>query len=800
MIALRNLIVTGLMILTAASISATDFRVLPCPKKIVTPPTEGWIELFREDFSEFSNGTDNFPDETQLADDQWCLPDGYMASEGWTGFGLYEAGEAIALNYPSYGGFLNSPEISMQGLVRVTFRMKSLDPIGTGKVMVCRGGIANPKQIDNNASIRQFDTDGWQDYEFYFQNQYGDAAFVQINTLYMSPMKKGLVIDNLKIAYNPNYVPMINTASTISYGNDGFSIYWDLKKDQAYTDFLLSLYREVTSGCNVTADQNFSSWETDDEGLLPPSIDDWKIINMFSNHPGLCDVDGDRKLAIGHHDESIELPYNGGKFTALSFDYTNFIGDNPEAWGAQIIVEGWDGNNWIGIKSFGGYGMSNMETGHADFGAWEGAGPGEGETVVPAFRGLYSKIRFTCESANYGAMLLIDNVHYETLPSVELECVEQDRIVQDLHTEYSGLDMKENYVVGIKVRNDGNCSAEAYYAPYGIATPIVLEPTDITDKGYTANWEPVAKATSYLLTVSDCLKLTEAREGYVHASADFSGIEVGTDDYYAPVAIGNMESLADLREYIGEGWLGAGMVAINGALGCQGSFYPGRFGILSPELNFSANGGKFTFRANVWICDGSGLSIGINAGQTDSDMFYTGGDQEIVLKITGGSSHERVAIFSTDGAPFYLHDFSITQNLGEGDIVVFDSRTYTIPADETSCHVEALTVVGHDRAYEVSAYRKDFTRQAQSSFSDIMIVPDNASGIESAGSMKSCFLVNGLDLILNLGKETDVQVWDVSGTLIYSATHSMGITSISLPYCGLYILSVGSMTAKIAAK
>ncbi len=745
-------------------------------------------------------GTADLPDEEQLADAASALPSEMLGGEeGWTGFGVYQAGEACALNCPNFGGFINTPQTQMPGLIHVTFRMKSLDPIATGKVMACQGGILNPRQVDAEASLRQFLNDGWQEYEMYFHNQTSEPVFVQINTLYMADGKKGIVIDDLKVEYNPTYVPPIKTASTTAYNNDGFGVQWTPVRDSGNQDYLVSLYRfEKKGDKGVSIDEDFSSWTLNQDNQLE-NTGEWNVVKMYANHPALIEHEGIKGITMGHHEEIVELPSNGGKFTELSFDITNLRGDEPNAWGAQVQVQGWDGNNWRAILSASAYGMDNLEVEHYDLGKWEDRGPDMYDPTIPAFRGLYSKIRFMCESANYGAMLHISNVHFETLAPTEKVAITSDQLLSESHIDYDGLDMSESYAVGIKMRENGNVSAEAFYEPYGVALPELNEPTNINVDGFTANWQPVDNASLYIVSSSYCKVLDEADEAYMLTECDLSDLNVGTDDYYEPKELGNSYELTDLSQEIGEGWEGFGIVAVDGAIGCKGTFMPGMYGIQSPELHLGNDNGHFTFKATVWGFEYSSLSIGTAAGVTESEMFQNDGDHEIIMEVEGGQNHDSIAIFSTDGQPFFIKDFSITQNLPEGAKIIISSTSTQVAGKKDYVNFYTPEVDGLVRAFDVAAYRKDYTREAFSGYSPLKFVTDRPESINSNISDPGFVTIDGLTVNIYLTASQKMTIYSIDGKIIYEATGVEGVNSISLPSKGIYIAKVGNISHKIVA-
>ncbi len=765
------------------------------PTGIYKVPETGWELILEEDFSNMALGTSDEHDDEQLASEEYIIPDEFLTSEGeWTGFGLYQAGGACAIDFPSYGGFINTPACNMPGLIKVSVRLKSLDEIGTAKVMVCRGGIENPRVVDKEMSIRQFDVDGWQDYEFYFYNPGYEDVFVQINTLYFRDDKHGIVVDNLKVESNKTYIPALTDAFAQDFTSDGFTVSWS-GDDK---DYLISLYEEVEKGEEiVVTDKDFSAWSVDENGMLPAAIEGWNVVKTYSNHPPLVEVDGKKLFAFGHHEEILELPSNGGRFTELSFDVVNMKGDNEKAWGSQIQLLGWNGNNWVNILSYSTNGQADMERSTLNLGKWEDNGPDMYDPTIPAFRGLYSKIRIRCESANYGSMMLIDNVHFETTPETDIICIKENDSVNDSCITYTGLDMSKNYFVGIKINRGGAVSDEMIYEPYGIGRPIALESVAADSEGFVANWQSVSKAYEYLVTAFDCVVAQEYMADYVYHSASLDNVVVGTDDYYDPVALGNNYEYTDLSEYLGEGWIGFGNTAIDGAIGCKGSFMPGMYGILSPELHLANNQGIYTVTAEVWGCEWSSITVGGENSLMESEMFTTDGWHDITMNIGGGINHDKIAIFSTDGQPFFIRNLKISQNINKEDYILRTVYSQKASSDVNELKIEIPKFEnGHKRAYDVIAYRKDYTREAVSSSSNIVIA-DSLTGIDDAsiGEVNIGIIDGGI--VVNTPIAQIADIYTVDGCKIVSIRCTEGENIIMLPTTGCYIIKVGNQAKKV---
>lgn len=779
---------------------AAESKIRPLVPGSFKVPENGWQVQLEEDFSKMKAGTAEEHDgEHLIVAEDYSIPEDYVHTAGWTAYGIYQAGGACAVDYPQYGGFINTPAAVMPGLVRVSFRLKGLDEIRAVSVVLSKGSIGQPQQVAPNQTPRLFFEDGWQEYEYYFECRETEPVFVQFNCRYYNADGKGFVIDDLKVESNSDYLSPVAEMASALFTNDGFSVRWTPAEEA--DGYLVSLYEEKTMGdADVELSWDFDGWTTEG-GALPDDTEGLEFVKMYPNHPAVVDYNGGKAIALGHHDEIIELPTNGGRFRELSFDMVNARGDHEKAWGSQVYLEGWNGDSWVYISNFGTNGMDDMAVGRLDLGAWEDAGPDPYTMAIPAFRGLYSKIRLVCESANYGAMMYIDNISMVTTPAAETVCVIEDEPVEGFEKTYDGLDMENRYLVGVKVKKGGIVSDERRHEPFGIATPKIMESADVDEDGFTANWERVSNAAAYLVTAYDCLVATEDVAGYMMADADMSGVSVGTTDYNKPEKLGNLEEYFDLTDYIDEGWFGAGVAAVDGAIGCRACGYmPGMYGIMSPELNLHNDGGRFTVKALVWGRAGSSLSVGCNRNVGSSEEFADDDEHEVTVTVEGGTKHDRLAFFSTDGAPFFIKNLQVIQNVGKGGYILQAVDTREVAGENTSAHVDFPAVEGRDRAYDVMAGRVEFTRNAVSDYSETMLVKVNVGVDEAYADNEAMLTVRGNCLVTTLFNEAVMSIYTVDGQTVNVVDCPVGTTVVTLPASGMYVVRVGDTVTKVLVR
>lgn len=206
-----------------------------------------WELLISEDFSNFTEGSENNIDYHPIDNfaatgSDPTIPDEYMQTPGWSGAFVFQAGGICALTYPGQGGVFNTPLGNYQGQIGVTFRAKTTG-LNTGfTVNINRGGVATPQLV--NARIVYMSSEyGWTDIEFIGINPYSDEdAFIQINAMGFNT--QGILVDDLKVYRNPDYITTPQELSADSFVNDGFTAHWS-PVSNAKT-YLLNVWEETT--------------------------------------------------------------------------------------------------------------------------------------------------------------------------------------------------------------------------------------------------------------------------------------------------------------------------------------------------------------------------------------------------------------------------------------------------------------------------------------------------------------------------------------------------------------------------
>ena len=244
-----------------------------------------------------------------------------------------------------------------------------------------------------------------------------------------------------------------------------------------------------------------------------------------------------------------------------------------------------------------------------------------------------------------------------------------------------------------------------------ITAPVATDATDVTESGFTANWNAVDDAEGYVIKLYK--KETLQNDTTVSTLFDnFSGFTSGTltsPDYPSSSALDNYTSVP--------GWTASQSVSASGYFGI--SPYSTAGYICTPAVDLSKNDGKFKVRINamayyygtykddsmkVYIYDGGSAPV-------DSATIQLSGSCKdyFVESAKGGvETYVYIEYATSSGTKFFMDEFEITQDLKAGD--EFTSLVETKDVDDvTSYHFDVPFSDGVTYLYTVQAYAPTVT-------------------------------------------------------------------------------------------
>lgn len=320
-------------------------------------------------------------------------------------------------------------------------------------------------------------------------------------------------------------------------------------------------------------------------------------------------------------------------------------------------------------------------------------------------------------------------------------------------------------------------------------TPVATSATDITAEGFTANWEPVYIATSYVLEVAACMT------GRMNLSEEFAGFAEGTP------------SAADEREVSGEldsftesnGWTGDKVYQAGGYV-CLG--YESSGGSLTTPLLDLSREKEFTLSCRAEgsknLQDGYNLQLLDVDGNVllNKDLIMTASDKILYWTIKTEAKAGRIRI--TTKAPalldyFRLYDGYVRKQLDSGEELVAP-EDYMKKISGITEPSYALTGLDNNKRYIYHVYAC-LDEEVSETSNKVIVETHTPSGIETHSMLKAVYAKAGA-LCFNTESKEAFSIYTSSGVRISAGISMEGFNEIPLP-SGFYILAVGAERFKV---
>lgn len=373
------------------------------------------------------------------------------------------------------------------------------------------------------------------------------------------------------------------------------------------------------------------------------------------------------------------------------------------------------------------------------------------------------------------------------------------------------INLDESYTVYVTALAEGKCSYYGYknvnLVPEYIGEAVALEATDVTEEGFTANWERAAYASQYLVLPTLTHTATADGEEFYILNELFANVPEEAD-MNAPIQVAPMLGMDGTDLYMSRaGWsIDMGMfvrmmpdmplLALTNqyaAYGLEGS-------LTSPVTDFSVGNGTVKVA-------GMGLSsvddVVMTCGFLNEDgEMYASADFELTtdgdmfeVEVSGGEANSRLVIKMTDSAEggdmVLLPMLSVTTTLNEGETITVPAET-VFAGNVTSQRVEALLNKENLYSYQVQGYK---TAALMGEVSNAVKV-DTPVGVESvaSGCVAKVVPFGGTIRIVNPSAEV-CEVFTLDGKRIYSSAAASFAVNVEK---GSYLVKVGNATFKVA--
>lgn len=368
---------------------------------------------------------------------------------------------------------------------------------------------------------------------------------------------------------------------------------------------------------------------------------------------------------------------------------------------------------------------------------------------------------------------------------------------------------------------------------YNLEAPVLKDVTNLDRNKYTAEWSIVPSAERYNYIAYYDRKADKTGD-FVVTNEDFTGVKDADgnltgwtkedpnpgsyDSYYIP----------EMKQ---AGWKGTQYAPYTDYICLDGWQYYHNHqdaGLISPEMDMSKDGGKFT--VNVKLAGASTIAIDennneftaytqaafalFNYNETTGDyeqaeLIYPEGYPKAVngdwknftINFTKGSKKSIIGIYAVYADEhLYLDDLKITQKYQAGESLN-DPFIFRRWLQEPKVDITIPAFVGKsDVSHRVTAFKTNSDRNVkkqyvESKFSELKKV-GTANGISNIGLSKAVVKMEGNNVYVNNINGENVQIYTLDGQLVYNNKGEKNIR-VALTQHGAYIVKVGNKTIKL---
>ena len=368
---------------------------------------------------------------------------------------------------------------------------------------------------------------------------------------------------------------------------------------------------------------------------------------------------------------------------------------------------------------------------------------------------------------------------------------------------------------------------------YNLEAPVLKDVTNLDRNKYTAEWSTVPSAERYNYIAYYDRKADKTGE-FVVTNEDFTGVKDANgnltgwtkedpnpgsyDSYYIP----------ELKQ---AGWKGTQYAPYTDYICLDGWQYYHNHqdaGLISPEMDMSKDGGKFT--VNVKLAGASTIAIDENNNEftaytqaafalfnynettcdyEQAELIYPEGYPKAVngdwknftINFTKGSKKSIIGIYAVYADEhLYLDDLKITQKYQAGESLN-DPFIFRRWLQEPKVDITIPAFVGKsDVSHRVTAFKTNSDRNVkkqyvESKFSELKKV-GTANGISNIGLSKAVVKMEGNNVYVNNINGENVQIYTLDGQLVYNNKGEKNIR-VALTQHGAYIVKVGNKTIKL---
>jgi hypothetical protein len=330
-------------------------------------------------------------------------------------------------------------------------------------------------------------------------------------------------------------------------------------------------------------------------------------------------------------------------------------------------------------------------------------------------------------------------------------------------------------------------SGESTWAP--LDAPVATDASGITQAGFQANWNAVAGATEYELSVYT----KGVASTSTVLSENFNGFTKGTPDG----AANSTDVSGSLNTYTQTtGWTGSKVYEAGGTVKMGGSSSLGY--ITTPAIDLFANSGNFTveFDAMAWSGDATEFKIYLDdvLAYTVTGLNNTADYtlSSFSVNLTGGTATSKLRFEGKQSSKgrFFLENLVVKQISGANETQISGSP-FTV-TDGTS---KAITGLTPSTTYYYTVVAKNANVESAAS-NEMSVVTSFGVGTDNPSSLTNIYAHNAKIHFTAMAGEK-VEVYNAVGQKIISTLATDGQNELPVNAKGVMIVKVGSRLAKV---
>ena len=211
------------------------------PTATITAASTGEIVVINEDFSKFTEGTEETPDAVNIAGDTGVIPDKFLNDSHLSGLPVYQAGGCAYMGeYYSSTGLVGSKlitqDLNASSDLSISFRAKTKKELTADKIKVSYLNYDTDAEETSEITSKTFDiTNNWQTFTLTF-NAFSDGdPYIQWQALSGS-----YYIDDIKVTTGTDRIEKPVAAPYSDYKATSFRANWNAV--DGASSYLLSVY------------------------------------------------------------------------------------------------------------------------------------------------------------------------------------------------------------------------------------------------------------------------------------------------------------------------------------------------------------------------------------------------------------------------------------------------------------------------------------------------------------------------------------------------------------------------------